>query len=186
MSKKNNTCYSSYYVILFLFIISLITAYYYYNVQFEGLDMTYECPEKLQKVGNSYRLYDGNNNEYTTLESLDDYIDLVKKQYSNDKFCPILTLDSSSELQGSSLTPSKDEKISLLLDANRNSSVYNINQFPSFDPMNQYIGTETPLDLLHKVEQGNQVSANPMDPNWGGNKYTNKVVRSGYYQPNTR
>ena len=52
--------------------------------------------------------------------------------------------------------------------------------------MNQYIGTETPLDLLHKVEQKNKVSANPMDPNWGGNKYTNKVVRSGYYQPNTR
>ena len=77
MSKKSNTCYSLYYLISLLFIISLITAYFYYNVKLEGLDMTYECPEKLKKVGNSYKLYDGNNNEYASLESLDDYIDLI-------------------------------------------------------------------------------------------------------------
>lgn len=190
MSKKNSSInLSSYFytIIGTIFVIGVITTVLYYNVRIEGLDVKYECPEKLIKTGDSYKLYDGSNIEVDQLSSLDDYVKLIQSQYDQNIFCPILSLEQKSDLSPSLLKSSQqDEKISLLIDANRNSDVYNVNLFPGFDPMNQYIGSNTPLDLLHKLEQNNKVSANPMDPNWGGNSYTRKVIESGYYKPNTR
>ena len=190
MSKKNSSInLSSYFytIIGTIFVIGVITTVLYYNVRIEGLDVKYECPEKLIKTGDSYKLYNGSNIEVNQLSSLDDYVKLINSQYDQNIFCPILSVEEKSDLKPSLLKSSEqDEKISLLIDANRNSNVYNVNLFPGFDPMNQYIGTNTPLDLLHNLEQKNKASANPMDPNWGGNNFTNKVVESGYYKPNTR
>ena len=54
------------------------------------------------------------------------------------------------------------------------------NNYSSFDPQNQTIGLDTPLDQMFR--QTNGVSPNPMDHNWGGIEYTEKLVESGYYQ----
>ena len=54
------------------------------------------------------------------------------------------------------------------------------NNYSSFDPQNQTIGLDTPLDQMFR--QTNGVSPNPMDHNWGGVEYTEKLVESGYYQ----
>ena len=66
-----------------------------------------------------------------------------------------------------------------LYDAGRDDAPYNWNSFPSFDPENQYIGMETPLDKM--FHEGTAVSPNPMDPNWGGQAYTQSLVDKGYY-----
>jgi hypothetical protein len=58
--------------------------------------------------------------------------------------------------------------------------VYNKNMFPSFDKYNQSIGEETSLDKIF-VSDSN-ISSNPMDTNWGGHKYTNKLIKDNYFK----
>jgi hypothetical protein len=52
--------------------------------------------------------------------------------------------------------------------------------YASFDPHNQTIGLDTPLDKMFNQTQG--VSANPMDNNWGGAEYTENLVKAGYFK----
>jgi hypothetical protein len=70
-----------------------------------------------------------------------------------------------------------------LIDAGRNDPPYNVNSYPGFDQQNQYIGLNTPLDKMYNENPGG-VSPNPMDTNWGGHKYTQGLVDSGYYKDN--
>jgi hypothetical protein len=56
--------------------------------------------------------------------------------------------------------------------------------YVGFDPLNQTIGAETPLDKMFNQTLG--VSPNPMDHNWGGAEYTDNVVKAGYYKGNER
>ena len=51
---------------------------------------------------------------------------------------------------------------------------YNINSYPGYDEQNQYVGENTPLDKM--FNSNSEVSVNAMDTNWGGVKYTEKVI----------
>jgi len=66
-----------------------------------------------------------------------------------------------------------------LTDASRLSTIFNRGLYPGYDPTNQDIGVETPLDKI--FTSTGPVSDNPMDPNWGGQAYSRAVVRSGKY-----
>jgi len=68
--------------------------------------------------------------------------------------------------------------ISKLVDAGRDNKVYNVNSYPSFDPMGLYNGLDTPLDLMFKGPDG-VPSVNPYDTTWGGIKYTQDMIDSG-------
>jgi hypothetical protein len=57
----------------------------------------------------------------------------------------------------------------------------NADNYPSFDPQNQTIGLDTPLDKLYH-DTSNRLSPNPMDTNWGGVEYTEKLIDSGYFK----
>jgi len=70
----------------------------------------------------------------------------------------------------------------LLVDATRNDPPYNKGGYPAYDETSYYVGTTTPLDKMN-YEQA-PVSPDPMDPNWGGQAYTQKLVDQGYYKGN--
>ncbi len=72
----------------------------------------------------------------------------------------------------------------LLVDATRNDPPYNQGSYPAFDQTSYYIGTTTPLDMMDVQQEKMPVSANPMDPNWGGAAYTQGLVDKGYYKQN--
>ena len=72
----------------------------------------------------------------------------------------------------------------LLVDATRNDPPYNKNSYPAFDESSYYIGTTTPLDGMNFKQEQAAVSPDPMDPNWGGAKYTQSLVDKGYYAEN--
>ena len=58
---------------------------------------------------------------------------------------------------------------------------------PSFDHTSFYVGTTTPLDNMNTQEENMlhaNPSPNPMDPNWGGADFTQKLVDKGYYAEN--
>lgn len=71
-----------------------------------------------------------------------------------------------------------------LIDSGRNDPPWNIGGYPSYDPSNFYQGVHTPLDQMNVINQSKPASANPMDPNWGGKMYTNKLVEKDYYDEN--
>jgi hypothetical protein len=72
----------------------------------------------------------------------------------------------------------------LLVDATRNDPPYNKNSYPAHDQTDYYIGTTTPLDMMNVAAEQAPVSADPMHSNWGGAKYTEKLVQQGYYKDN--
>jgi len=72
----------------------------------------------------------------------------------------------------------------LLIDATRNDQPYNTNSVPAFDQTDFYQGTTTPLDQMNQEQENMLYSPDPMDPNWGGAAYTEKLVDSGYYAGN--
>ncbi len=72
----------------------------------------------------------------------------------------------------------------LLVDATRNDPPYNKGSYPAYDQTDYYVGTTTPLDQMDVKQEQATVSANPMDPNWGGSAYTQSLIDKGYYKEN--
>lgn len=73
---------------------------------------------------------------------------------------------------------------SLLVDATRDDPPYNTNSYPGYDESSYYIGKTTPLDAMDIIQENQKISPNPMDPNWGGEQYTQSLVDKGYYADN--
>ena len=71
-----------------------------------------------------------------------------------------------------------------LVDATRNDPPYNQGSYPAYDQTSYYIGTTTPLDKMNTQQEAAKISPDPMDPNWGGSDYTQKLVDQGYYTDN--
>jgi hypothetical protein len=95
-------------------------------------------------------------------------------------------------------TTAADNSNTLLVDANRANAPYNTNSVAGFDQSSYYVGSTTPLDnigsnanLLYKNGKGDKddvsivgKSANAMDANWGGQKFTQTLVDTGFYKDN--
>ena len=68
-----------------------------------------------------------------------------------------------------------------IVDASRDSKVYNVNQYAGFDPYNQNIGDYTPLDKMFSMKTNDGKSVSPMDSSWGGPQYTKqKMFKQGF------
>ena len=116
---------------------------------------------------------------------LEDYVEYLDWQRSQKVNCPVLYLQHSYDAQGNAeykQRPSPTElqgglppvlleqsfsNESKLLDSNRNDPPYNKNSYPGFDPDNQYIGLDTPLDKMYN-QNFDGISPNPMDSNLAG------------------
>ena len=77
----------------------------------------------------------------------------------------------------SELLSNIDMSTSKLLDASRDDYPYNKGDVPAFDAKGQYQGINTPLDKMFHSD--GIISTNPMDTNWGGNKYTQTLLDKG-------
>jgi hypothetical protein len=169
----------------------------------------FRCPNVLLQKGSRFYLYNSqvamvpgvNPIEFDNLE---DYTEFIEWQRSKGIRCPVLYLQNSYDAQGESVykvRPSVTEpqgglppsittiptapNPTLLIDATRNDNPYNINSVPAYDQTDFYIGSTTPLDTMpNETEENLLYSPNPMDDNWGGQKYTQSLVDSGYYAGN--
>lgn len=167
----------------------------------------YSCPNMLFKRENNYFLYNSklakvpgvNPIQFKTLE---EYTEFVQWQKGQGITCPVLYIEKSYNTQGEEeyvtrtspidqenvLLPTQGNQpkglhpggVSDLLDANRDNPKFNQDKPPGYDQDDQYIGLETPIDKIYQSKDA--VSANPMDPNWGGNAFTKKAVKSGKYK----
>jgi len=163
------------------------------------------CPDILVQKGKSYFLYNSKVAQVpgvnpVEFENLEDYVEFMDWQRSQGIRCPVLYLQSTFDAQGSSVykirpnptdlqgglppTIPRPPNPTLLIDATRNDQPYNKNSYPAFDQTDFYQGSTTPLDQMNAEQENLLFSPNPMDDNWGGQKYTQSLVDSGYYAGN--
>ena len=176
----------------------------------EGLtnNNTKRCPNILVQKGSRFYLYNSTVAKVPGVnpiefENLEDYVEFIDWQRSQGIRCPVLYLQHTYDAQGdavykmrpsvtepqgglppSSSTYPTNPNPTLLIDATQNDQPYNKNSIPAYDQSSFYVGSTTPLDTMNETQENLLYSPDPMDPNWGGQEYTEKLVESGYYAGN--
>ncbi len=154
-----------------------------------------KCPKVLIKKGEQLILYDHADKEIQHFASLDEYIDYLKNERARGISCPVLFLQKENDTQGRDVyrvRPSVFDQqggmapvdIAPIIDANRKSKIYNVNNYPGFDPLGLQVGVYSQLDAIHDSTEKTKTSDNPMDTNWGGVDFTQEAVDSGKYEDN--
>jgi hypothetical protein len=138
----------------------------------EGFRAGSKCPSSLVRSGDKLMLIYDNAPIY--FDDLDDYVEFVNKLRSEGIDCPVSMIEDAVEV-------SNQIKKEEVLDATRDSKLYNKDLYPGFDPQGQHIGRFTPLDAIHESTGKPKLSDNPMDTNWGGVEHTQDMVASGKY-----
>ena len=192
-----NVCLS----ILIILIIIIFILYSNKKKTIEGFDS--ECPDILLQKGKHLVLL---NTKVAKVPGVNPIVfnnleDYSEWQRYNGIRCPVLYLQQSYDIQGklvynkrnspfikeggspiiSGLNLTNTNNKSLLLDSTRNNPPYNKNQYPGFDPQDQNVGLDTPLDDIFHQNIGG-ISPNPRDDNWGGAEYTEDLVKQGVYK----
>jgi len=195
------------YILLFIILLFCLGIYFYScnSVEIEGFEVDKKrCPNILIQKNSRFYLFNSSLAKVPGVnpiefENLEDYTEFLDWQHSQGIRCPVLYLQQTYDTQGNQvykvrpsvsnlqggLTPSGSTPLppnpTLLTDASRDDKPYNINSFPSYDKSSIYVGATTPLDTMSS--QGNlPYSPNPMDNNWGGNEFTQKLIEQGYYK----
>ena len=179
----------NYNILFFIIILVLTILFTYTNFNHKENFENKSCPNILLKKNNEIYLFNSNKAKIPGINpvkfnNLNDYIEFLNWERSQNINCPVLYLEQTFNPQGEITYKQKnlnqDSNFSLLLNATRNNPPYNKNMYPGFDPDNQYIGDVTPLDNMYHSKKA--ISANPMDTNWGGEKYTLGRVKKGDYK----
>ena len=139
------------------------------------------CPDLLIQKGNDIYLENTKRAHIPGVnpikfKNLDEYTEFLKWQRSNQIRCPVLELQKSYDVQNEevySVRPSLSDPqgglpneptydaglkkdvmapFEKLLDAGRDDPPYNKNSYPGFDPGNQYIGLNVPLDKMYRKD----------------------------------
>lgn len=165
------------------------------------------CPNLLIQKGTKYYLYNSNLAQVpgvnpVEFNDLAEYTQFLEWQRGAGIRCPVLYVQNTYDAQGErvyKVRPSVTElegglppttpvplplKFTKLVDATRADQPYNQGGYPAFDQSSYYVGAVTPLDQIENSNYNMLFSDNPMDPNWGGPKYTQALVDAGYYKGN--
>ena len=154
-----------------------------------------QCPTKIIHNNDGIYLYFNSTSgepKSVKLNNLEQFVKLLEQLRKNNVNCPILFYKEMYSTQNNIgyrympeystlMLPTPEQ--SRLSDANRSShKIYNKNTYPGYDPYNQYIGLNTPLDkMFHEKET---ISDNPMDAVWGGKDFTETAIQIGKYKGN--
>jgi len=164
---------------------------------------SYRCPNILLQHNGNFFLYNSKLAKIPGVnplqfDNLEDYVEFMQWQRSQGIRCPVLYLQKAYDTQGQSVYKIREDAtnfqpglpdvplgkipapITKLYDANQDHPPYNQNSYPGYDPKDQYIGLNTPLDKMFNAPN-NTISANPMDTTWGGQTYTQERIDAGDY-----
>jgi len=189
---------------LLIFIIVLFLLGFYVCLTYSSKSIKEgfrpRCPNILIQNGNVLWLKNTNLADIpgvnpVVFHNLDEYTEFVEWQRSQGIKCPILYLQKSYDTQNNPVynvkpppehlvDPLDDPPVTHLVDATRNDPPYNKNSYPGIDTHDQHIGDNTFLDKYHDVGETQSLSTNAMDPNWGGESYTENAIKAGIYKGN--
>ena len=196
----------------FLILLVFLCGLYFYAKTadpqyYEGLTNNngLRCPNILIQKGSRFYLYNSKVAKVpgvnpVEFDNLEEYTEFLDWQRSQGIRCPVLFLQQSYDTQGNEVYKSRPgvteqqgglppsgpvyPNQTLLVDATQNDPSYNINSMPAHDQTSYYGGTTTPLDTMNQQKENLLYSDDPMDPNWGGQDYTQNLVDQGYYKDN--
>lgn len=209
--STNNTILTILIIIVFLgslyFYLNTDVSKLYVREGLTTMNGDNRCPNILIQKGPKYYLYNSNIAQVPGVNpiefnNLEEYTEFLDWQRGAGIRCPVLYVQNTYDIQGNrvyKIRPSATElqgglppttpvplplKFTKLVDATRSDGAYNKNGYPAFDQSSYYVGALTPLDQIKNSDANLLYSDNPMDPNWGGNKYTDALVDAGYYKGN--
>jgi len=179
-------------IIAIIFLAGLYTSLTYGTRRFME-PFQPRCPDILVQKGSEIWLKNSKLAEIpgvnpVKFHNLEEYTRFVEWQGSQKIDCPVLFLQQSFDAQNESVYAVKKAPDLFikdkLVDATRGNPPYNKNSYPAMDPHNQALGRPTVLDVYGEVGETQNVSPNPMDPNWGGSEYSMAAVNAGNYVGN--
>ena len=167
-----------------------------------------DCPNLLVKRGTQYFLYrsdipekEGENP--VVFQQLSEYQTYLDAAAAQGKHCPVLFVQQENNAQGQDVYRVRETPVvadqqpgvpnelgqtyqqrAKYSDASRLNPPYNKDLYAGFDPTGLYVGKLTELDDIAQREEKQEISDNPMDPNWGGVLYTQQSVDQGKYKDN--
>jgi hypothetical protein len=193
---------------LIVFLLGLYFITSYKNIEGFDLNPPPRCPTVLLQKGPTFYLYNSHTARIPGVNplqfnSLEEYVEFTQWQRSQGIICPILYLQQVYDMQGNPVYKARPSPFNMqgglpdlapaynvprpakLIDANQdNRPPFNKNSYPGFDPENQYIGLDTPLDkMFHDMSGPRGESPNAMDSNWSS-AYTKKLLDQNYYSDN--
>ena len=158
------------------------------------------CPNILiQKGSNLYlhnsRLANVPGVNPLKFNNLEEYVQFMDWQRGQGIRCPVLYLQHSFDAQGNPVYTIRPSPLNLqgglppvasegAVPANANANFIddadkppmNAGSYPAFDPMEPNAGS-----AKGQTKKLKGLSANPMDPNWGGDAYTQSLIDAGKY-----
>ena len=195
----NEKTLTAIYIILFLIGLIFVRHSGGFRENFSSGELfSNNCPDKIVQKKDGIYLYNTKKAEVPGVnpikfDNLEEYVEYMQWLKSQNITCPILFYKETYSTQnekvlrhdnGMSFYPDLGrggDITSQLIDAGRDpNSPFNRNMHPGFDQQNQYIGVRTPLDKI--FNEPGVISDNPMDPNWGGKRYTEKKIKEGKYK----
>lgn len=177
----------------------------------EGMQSSSSCPTLLIKQGNAIILYNPKEPQSVSnplpFFNLQEYTNYLEQQRKNGIHCPILYLQQENDTQGNDVYRIRPNPFDVqgglpyvpnlvnnipqqmvnpipIMDADRAFPPYNQGNYPGVDAMGLFVGQYTELDRIHDSTSTQPISANPLDTNWGGVQYTQKLIDSGVYNDN--
>ena len=195
-------------LIIVAFIVGLIFCSTYKTADlYENFDAGSRCHNVLIRKNNELHLLNTKKAKIPgvnpiVFKNLEEYAEFAQWQQKMNIKCPILYLQETYNTQNvkglrllnDPLTPQsgfpsnpppldRTAPTQLLKDSNREDPPYNQNQFAGFDPEDQYIGVETPLDRINSIALQD---ASAMETAWKGMRESNRIVDSGAFKDRTR
>ena len=113
--------------------------------------------------------------------NLDEYINYAENLKKRGIQCPVLHLKHSTNNQSQQVYTEVDTGVEHVIDSSNDNPPYNQLQYQGFDPMGLHVGRVTNLDVIHNSTAEEEISDNPMDPNWGGVLHTERMIQIGKY-----
>ncbi len=174
-------------------IISFLGGVYYCmatksNKLLEGMNtMTNSrCPDVLIQKGKNYFLYNSKVAQVpgvnpVEFENLEDYVEFMDWQRSQNIRCPVLYLQHSYNAQGESAYKIRPSPTDLQGGLPPNIPSQGLGPPLNTQMLNEITGSSTQQEIPNENQENLLFSPNPMDDNWGGQKYTQSLVDSGYY-----
>ena len=173
---------------------------------------TNRCPNLLIQKGSELYLHNSQIAKVPGVNplkfnNLEDYVEFMDWQRSQGIRCPVLYLQHSFDAQGKPVYKIRPSPMDLKgglppvasIDTNDNDFLHansdriedadsnppmDANSYPAFDPMDPKAWSVKDELTNANAHIKNKVSANPMKTNWGGDKYTESLIRTGKYAGN--
>ena len=194
----------SYSVPKILFMLTLFLSGMYFYICYtknpymlEGLTTIngeLRCPNLLIQKGPKFYLYNSNIASVPGVNpiefnNLEEYTEFLEWQRGAGIRCPVLYVQNTYDAQGERVYKVRPSVTELEGGLPPTTPVplplkFNESVDPTFDQSNYYVGSISPLDQIKNSNYNMLYSDNPMDPNWGGEKYTQALVDAGYYKGN--